>query len=230
VAGLAELGDLAEEKLGVIAAVGRMATQAILIDRGVLPHERAAFFRMALIAELIGGAGFDHVFSEPAVMVVAVRALHFPFADRMVGLLVLLRPDGPVADVAKIRLSGFQIFPGSGMNGVAVVAGNIRDFVPALGPEGKVFGVPVAGKTFCRFGIGIGDLFAVDKNPYPALSAFFHMRGSRSVAGFAGILACRAVGDPFFSVGGFQIALVVILMASFADLRPDDALAAPDIS
>ena len=57
VAGLAELGDLAEEKLGVVAAVGRMATQAILIDRGVLPHERAAFFRMALIAELIGGAG-----------------------------------------------------------------------------------------------------------------------------------------------------------------------------
>jgi len=134
VAGLAELGDLAEEKLGVVAAVGRMATQAILIDRGVRPHERAAFFRMALIAELIGGAGFDHVFSEPAVMVVAVRALHFPFADRMVGLFVLLRPDGPVADVAEIRLGGFQILPGSGMDGVAAVAGNIRDDVSALGP------------------------------------------------------------------------------------------------
>jgi hypothetical protein len=185
---------------------------------------------MALIAELIGGACFDHAVPEPAVMVVAIRALHFPFANRMVGLFVLLRPDGPVADVAEIRLRGFQIFPGSGMNGVAVVAGNIRDFVPALVPEGKVFGIPVAGKTFCRFGFGIGDLFAVDKNPHPALAAFLHMRGSRSMAGLAGILTCGTVGDPLLGVGGLQITLVVIFMASFADLRPDDALAAPDIS
>jgi hypothetical protein len=31
-------------------------------------------------------------------------------------------------------------------------------------------------------------------------------------------------------MGGLQITLIVIFMASFADLRPDDALAAPDIS
>lgn len=133
-AGLAELGDLAEKKFVMIAAVGGMATQAVLVNRGVLPHVRPSFFRMALITKLVGGAGLDHAFPEAAVVIMAIGALHFPFADRMVGLLVLLRPDGPVADVAKIRLGGFKIFPGCGMHGVAVVAGNIRDDVPALGP------------------------------------------------------------------------------------------------
>jgi hypothetical protein len=50
------------------------------------------------------------------------------------------------------------------------------------------------------------------------------------MAGLAGILTCGTVGDPLLGVGGLQITLVVIFMASFADLRPDDALAAPDIS
>lgn len=88
----------------------------------------------------------------------------------------------------------------------------------------------MAGETFCRFGPGVGDLLAEDKNSHPALAAFLHMRGSRSVAGLAGILACRATRDSFFGVGGFQIALVMVLVASFADLRSDDALAAPDIA
>jgi len=227
---LAKLGDLADEELGMVAPVGGVAAQTVLFDRGVLPHVGPSLFGMALIAQIVEGIRLDHLGAESPVVIVAVRALQFPFANRMVGLLVLLRPDGAVADVAEVGLGGFQIFSGPRMHGVTVIAGNIEDFVLAQIPEGEIPGVSMAGKTLGGLGFGVGDFLTEDENPHPFLPAFFHMGGARAVAGLAGILSCRAVGDPLFGVGGLQITLIVIIMASLADLRPDDALAAPDVS
>jgi len=227
---LAKLGDLAGEELGMVAPVGSVAAQAIFFDGGMLPHKGPSLFGMALVAQIVKGIRFDHPGAESAVVIMAVRAFQFPFANRVVGLFILLGPDRAVADIAEVGLGGFQIFPGPGMHGVAVVAGNIGNFVLAQIPEGEIPGVSMAGKALGGLGFGIGDFLAEDENPHPFLSAFLHMGGARTMAGLAGILAGRTVRDPLLGVGGLQVTLVVIFMASFADLRPDDALASPDIS
>lgn len=46
---LAKLGDLAGEELGVVASVGGVTDQAVLFDRGMLPHVRASLFGVALV-------------------------------------------------------------------------------------------------------------------------------------------------------------------------------------
>ena len=227
---LAKLGDLAGEELGMVAPVGSVAAQAIFFDGGMLPHKGPSLFGMALVAQIVKGIRFDHPGAESAVVIMAVRAFQFPFANRVVGLFILLGPDRAVADIAEVGLGGFQIFPGSGMHGVAVVTGNIGDLVLAQIPEGEVPRVSMAGKTLCGLGFGVRDSLAEDENPHPFLPALLHMGGARAVAGLAGVLSCGAAGDSLFGVGGLQITLIVIIMASFADLRPDDALAAPDIA
>jgi len=128
---LAKLGDLADEELGMVTPVGGVAAQTVLLDRRVLPHVGPPLFGMALIAQIVEGVRLDHLGAESPVVIVAVRALQFPFANWMVGLLVLLRPDGAVTDVAEVGLGSFQIFPGPRMHGVTVVAGNIGDLVLA---------------------------------------------------------------------------------------------------
>jgi len=80
------------------------------------------FFLQAAIAEFVHRIRLNHVLAKAAMMIVAVSTFHFSFPDRMVGLLIFLRPDGPMADIAEVRLSGFQIFPGTRMNGMAVIA------------------------------------------------------------------------------------------------------------
>jgi hypothetical protein len=106
VAGLAEFWDSTNQKFGNIAPVGSMAAQAVLFYRGVLPHEGTSLFGMAFVTEFIHHICLDHERAEAAMLIVTVGTFDSPFPDRMVGLLILLRPDGAVADVAEVRLSG----------------------------------------------------------------------------------------------------------------------------
>jgi hypothetical protein len=103
---LAELGHSAVQKFVVVAAVGRVASGAILFHGGMLPHKRPSFFGMAPVAELVDGIAFHHLGSESAVLVMTVRTFHSSFADRVMGLLVFLKLDCAVADVAKFGLRG----------------------------------------------------------------------------------------------------------------------------
>lgn len=46
---LAKLGNFAGEELGVVASVGGVTDQAVLFDRGMLPHVRTSLFGVALV-------------------------------------------------------------------------------------------------------------------------------------------------------------------------------------
>ena len=88
----------------------------------------------------------------------------------------------------------------------------------------------MAGETAVRFFPGIGDFFAEDEDADALFTAFFHMRASGPVAGFAGIPVDRAVGELLVAVNRLGEAVVVVLVATFADLCPHNAVASPDIS
>jgi hypothetical protein len=88
----------------------------------------------------------------------------------------------------------------------------------------------MAGETAVRFFPGIGDFFAEDEDADALFTAFFHMGASGPVAGFAGIPVDRAVGELFVSVNRLGEAVVVVLMAAFADLGAHNPVASPDIS
>jgi hypothetical protein len=47
----------------------------------------------------------------------------------------------------------------------------------------------------------------------------------RPMAGFAGVIVGRAVGDALFGVGGHHIGFEMVLVAPLADFRPHDAIA-----
>jgi hypothetical protein len=107
VAALAKLRRSHGQKFGNIAAMGSMAIQTILLNGWMLPHVWASFFGMAAVAEFVHRVRLNHVLAKAAMMIVAVCTFDFSFPDRMVGLLIFLRPDGPMANIAEVRLSGF---------------------------------------------------------------------------------------------------------------------------
>jgi len=120
----------------MVAAVGRMAGHTILLHRGMLPHVRPPLFRMALVAQFIETAAFDHFRPESAVMIMAIGAFQLSFADGMMRGLILLSADRPMTDIAEVGLLGLQVLPGSRMDGMAVVAGYVGDLVLGHVPEG----------------------------------------------------------------------------------------------
>jgi hypothetical protein len=103
---LAKLGHPAVQEFVVVAAMGGVASGAILFYGRMLPHERASFFGVATVAEFVDGFGFHHLGPETAVMVMTVRAFHSSFPDGVMGLFVLLGPDRAMTDVAKFGLKG----------------------------------------------------------------------------------------------------------------------------
>jgi hypothetical protein len=119
----------------MIAAMGRMACQAILLYRRMFPHERAPLFCMAFIAKLVHIICLDHLRPEPTVLIMALGAFHETFFQRMVGLLVLLCPDIFVASIAEQGLLRLQIHFCSRMNTMATVTGNAVYLMPAHVPE-----------------------------------------------------------------------------------------------
>ena len=100
---LAEQRRFRGQKLRMIAAVRRMACQAVLFHRGMLPQEGTALVGVTLVAKLIHIVRLDHLRPETAVLVVTRGALHESFFQRVMRLPRLLRPDIPVAGKAKDR-------------------------------------------------------------------------------------------------------------------------------
>lgn len=107
VAVLTKQRDPADQKLAVVAAVYGVAGCAILFRGRMFPKERSAFFRMAFVTQLVGGAAFDEFIPEAAVMVVAIRAFDFAFPNRMMRLLGDLNAQVPVTGQAQFRLCRF---------------------------------------------------------------------------------------------------------------------------
>jgi hypothetical protein len=204
--------------------MGNMAIQAILIHRGMGPHEGASFLGMALVTELIDGIPFELGGTEPSVVLVAPRAFQLAFPDGMVGSPVLLGPDILVAGIAEVRFRGLQILPGAGMNGMAVVAGEPLGLVPGHVPKGKVFLLAMAGETFGGFGPGIGDSLAEDEDAHAPLTALLHVGCARAMAGFASLFVFRAPGNGLFGMSRHHVGLEAVLVAPLADLRPHDAI------
>ncbi len=132
----ANLGHSTGQELVVIAAVGNMAIQTVLIHRWMGPHERSSFFGVALVTELINGISLDLDGAETSMLFVAIRALDFSLSDRMVGGPASLCSCALVAEIAEVWLRGLQVLPGSGMNSMAVIAGKPFNLVPGQVPEG----------------------------------------------------------------------------------------------
>jgi hypothetical protein len=177
-----------------------MAVQAILFHGRMLPHIGASLLGMALIAEFVYLMRLDHLWPKTPVMIMAVRTFYFSFSDGVVGLLIFLRPYGPMADITKVRLRGFQILPGTGMNGMAVVTRDTCGFVLAQVPEGQLFEFFMASQAFGGLQPSLLNPFAEDKYAHPLFAAFFHVGRSGAMAGLAIFLGSRAAGDAFFGV------------------------------
>ena len=141
------------------------------------------------------------------------------------GSPILLGSYALVAEIAEVWLGSLQIFPGSGMDGMAVIAGNPFVFVPGHVPEGQVSLFAMTGKAFGRLGLGIGEFFAENEDAHTSLAAFLHVSRPRAMAGLAAILAGRATGNTFFGVRGEHVGFEVVLVAARADLHPDRTIA-----
>lgn len=172
----AKKGLFTHKKIRMVAPVGFVTVQAIFRHRGMLPGKRPPLLSMTLEAEFVYGVGPDHFIraegcpraertnrfgAEAAHGVMTARASeflmgHHSLVHGVTGLFVRLEPDVSVAPKAEIGLFGFQEILLLPMNGVAVVAGNIRGAVPVHVPEGDNLGFLVAGKTLAGFGPALG--------------------------------------------------------------------------
>ena len=124
--GITEQGDPAGQELGVVTAVADMTGEAVFFHRGMCPQEGPSFFRMAFIAKFVWSVRFHRLVAKPAVLIMAARAFQFSFLNRVMRLLVLLKRDFPVANVAELRFLGFQVLFGPRMNRMAGIAGKAR--------------------------------------------------------------------------------------------------------
>jgi hypothetical protein len=77
VALLAQLMDARGQQFGVVGTVRRMAGEAILLYRGVLPEQRAPLLRVTLIAKAIGGVGLEHFAAFASVRIMTGDATDF---------------------------------------------------------------------------------------------------------------------------------------------------------
>jgi hypothetical protein len=106
VTALAELRGPTVQEFVVIAAVGNMTIQAILIHRGMGPHKGASFLGMALITKFIDRIPLELGGAETSMVFMAVRALDFSFPDRMMGGPTLLSPYTLMTEIAEVWLRG----------------------------------------------------------------------------------------------------------------------------
>ena len=104
VAVLAEVGRGLVEELGVHRAVRVVAGRAVLLDRRVVEHVRAALVGVAAVALVVDGRLLQHRRRDRAVRVVAVAALDLAFDDRVMRRLDRRGPDRLVAVGADVRL------------------------------------------------------------------------------------------------------------------------------
>ena len=101
-----------------------MAGEAVFHCRRMLPEKRTSGFGVTFKAFQIDVLGVDQFICNGPMGVMAVRALHLTFPDRMMGLPQQLRCYGPMAWDADFRLAGFgQIFGVLSVNLVTIGAG-----------------------------------------------------------------------------------------------------------
>lgn len=127
--------NLLTQQFVVVAAVGRMAGHAVFLHRRMLVHVRAAFFGVAVVAELVDGVGLDHFGSEAAMGIMAIRAGDLALLDGVMRLAVCFRADIPVAGETEFGLGHLQVLAKIGMAGMATIAGQTSGFVLAALPE-----------------------------------------------------------------------------------------------
>jgi hypothetical protein len=89
---LAQLVAAPGQQTGVVGTVRRMACEAALLHRGMLPQRRPAILRVALITGVIDCACLEHFAALPAMRIVAGGTIHFHDfllgAEKMGGALV----------------------------------------------------------------------------------------------------------------------------------------------
>jgi|SRR5208283_1241788 len=102
---------------------------------------------------------------------------------------------------------------------MAIVAGNILGLVPALVPERESLCFFMAGKAFCGPFFS-RQIFGEAEYAGPPSSALLYMRGALTVAGLTALSVSRTVGNSFFGMNRFCIAVVLIFMAAFARNHP----------
>ena len=73
---LAEKRRLRVQELRMVAAMGYMAGQTILLYGGMLPYEGTPLFCVAFIAEFVYRIRLDHFRPEPTVLIMALGTFH----------------------------------------------------------------------------------------------------------------------------------------------------------
>lgn len=137
VATLAKLRRTVGQELSMVAPMRGVAGFAVFFNRRMLPHERAALFRMAFVAQIVDGAAFDEFIPKAAVMIMAIRAFYFTFFDGVMRLLGNLAANAPMAGKTKFRLRRLQIHLFPRMNRMAVVTGDTGSLMSAHIPMGE---------------------------------------------------------------------------------------------
>src|SRR5262249_59707656 len=74
---LAQLMAARGQQFDVVGTVRRVAGEAVLLHRGVFPEQRASLLRVALITEVVGGVGLEHVAALASVRIMAGGATDF---------------------------------------------------------------------------------------------------------------------------------------------------------
>ena len=133
---LAQEGRARFEQRRNIGAVRGVAVGAVLGHRLVLEQEGAAFFRMALVAGLGHGVFLEQLGATGAVRVVAVRAAHFAFCNRVVRGFFAISALVFVAGIADLGL-GFPVLQlvFGAVHDVAVIAGYAGALVLGAVPQ-----------------------------------------------------------------------------------------------
>lgn len=132
---LAQIYNLLYHQVFMTATVRGMAGGTILFHRRMFPNPWSALVSMAFVAELVDVFGFEHLFGQGAVGVVAVGTFYLAFDDGVMRHLVCIGPHILMTVEAHCGL-----FHG-GARRVDIVAGGtayVVLFVRAHIPQGKV--------------------------------------------------------------------------------------------
>lgn len=89
---------------------------------------------MAFVAEVVDRIGLDEFRTETPMGIVATEAPNSAFGHGMMGLLVDLGPDAPMAGKTDVRPEAFQILVPSLVNRMAIVTRDTLYLVSARVP------------------------------------------------------------------------------------------------
>lgn len=136
---LTELRRPADQHGAMVTAMHVVTNEAVFGNRLMFVSEGTRLFGMAGKTEFVDTVGLDHFFTKPAMRIMAIGTSHSAFLDRVMRLPVGHHSDLLMTAKTKFRLCRFQTLPRAGtMDGVTVVAGDLRRLVPTIVPESEV--------------------------------------------------------------------------------------------